>query len=182
MSWRIVHHACVCPSNNFTSITTRSIRMKLHRQHPLNVFNVPSLISSSCYPCKIYPFLWQPKNLLLPNWLSNFQIIWLKCSLDDPFIRFLQAMLIGLKTMPPGGRVVLHNMAVVIEFLTYLNRATLSLLGILSQPSLYVIANFYFCCPCLCYLLDLHNFFSIATWSLKLRTQHSLVFLGFLTP
>ena len=73
-----------CPSsvNIFSSVTSGSIVMKLHRKHPLNVL---SRIPSNFWdPCRITVSEKTQNNILLLNWLADFQIILQKCSLGDP--------------------------------------------------------------------------------------------------
>ena len=97
----------VCPSihpislNNISSLITEPILTKFHRIVPWVILTEAG-----------FWLPWQPKerkktlkNLLVRNHWTNFNIIWQKCSFDDPSTKIGQTFMISQKkTWPPVGR------------------------------------------------------------------------------
>ena len=104
--WVIVIAFCPSCVNFFSSVTSRSIGMKLYRKHPLN--DLTRFPSNFWDPCKILVSMatkWKKlKNSSSPKLVGRFSNNFVERFLGWPSVRFLQAMLIGRKTWPPGGR------------------------------------------------------------------------------
>ena len=96
---------CASCVNFFSSVTSGSIGMKLHRKLPLN--DLTRFPSNFWDPCRILVSM-AMKWKTLQNSSSPKLVV-----LGQPSVRFLQAMLIGQKTWPPVSRAILHYMAIV---------------------------------------------------------------------
>ena len=100
----VVRHASSV--NFFSSVTSGSNGMKLHRKHPLN--DLTRFPSNLWDPCRILVSMatkWTNlQNSSPPKLVDRFSNNYVEMFLGWPSIRFLQAMLIGWKLWPPGGR------------------------------------------------------------------------------
>ena len=82
-----------------------SIGMKLHRKHPLNdLTRFPSIFLDPCRILVSMAMKWKKlQNSYSPKLVGRFSTNFVEMFLGWPSVRFLQAMLIGRKTWPPGG-------------------------------------------------------------------------------
>ena len=92
--------------NFFSSVTSGSIGMKLHRKDTLN--DLTRFPSNFWDPCRILVSMatkWKKlQNSSSPKLVGRFSNNLVEMFLGWPSIRFLQAMLIGRKPWPPGGQ------------------------------------------------------------------------------
>ena len=102
--WVIVIAFCPSSVNFFSSVTSGSIELKLHRKHPLNgLMGIPSKFWDSCrILVSMATKRKKLKNSPSPKLVGRFSNNFVEMFLGWPSIRFLQAMLIGQKTWPPG--------------------------------------------------------------------------------